>query len=61
MYSIQTRTDLVPRNPLSIILPSLRINFRDLQDATKVDLEPLIVIVVSRAPGPSVLVLLDYT
>ena len=59
MYSIQTRTDLIPRDPLPIILPSLCINFGDLQDATKVHFEPLIVIVVSRAPGPNVLALLD--
>ena len=52
--SIQTWPQLVSRHPLAVILPPLRIYFRDFHWLTKVHFEPLIVIVVPCAPCSNV-------
>ena len=57
--SINTRTQKISRHPLAIILSSLCINLRDFHYPSKVYFEPLIVFVVSRAPGPNVPTALD--
>lgn len=54
VHSIQAMRYIVLCHPLVCILPSLGRDPNDLRCSTKVNLQPLIPIIVSRGPGPYV-------
>lgn len=61
MSSILTVTQLVSRHPLVSVLTSLCFYFRDFHWSFEIHLEPLMMIVVSCAPGPNVSTTFDCT
>ena len=52
--AIQTGGDKIPRYPLAVVLSPLSGHFSDFHWSREIKLDPLIVIVVSCAPGPRV-------
>ena len=61
VHVIHTGLQIERSHPLAIILSPLRPYLGDFHWSTKVHFEPLVVIVVSCAPGPHVLAALDLT
>ena len=54
MNVVSTKRHVVRCYPVPHILPSLSSNFSNLHRSTKVDFEPLIIILVFCAPGPNI-------
>ena len=54
MHIVHTRRQIKRGHPLTVVVTSLCDNLRDFPQSTKVYFQPLIVVVVTRAPGPNV-------
>ena len=61
MHIVHTRSQIKRGHPLTVVVTSLRDNLRDFPQSTKVYFQPLVVVVVTCAPGPNVTTSLHLT
>lgn len=61
MHIVHTWRQIKRGHPLTVVVTSLRDNLRDFPQSTKVHFQPLIIVVVTRAPGPNVTTFLYLT